>query len=695
MTDGVVRGACPHDCPDTCSWLVTVRNGRAVRIEGDPTHPHTRGFLCAKVRQYLSLVYHPDRILHPLMRVGAKGEGRFQRVSWEEALDTIARRWTELCTSHGPETILPYSYSGTLGVVHNDSLDRRFFHRLGASELDRTICSAAGTAGIRYTLGARLGADPETMPQARLVLIWGANPASTHPHYVPLLQLARRNGAQVVLIDPRRTRTANHADWFLPIFPGTDAALALGMMHVLARDDMVDESFIQQSTVGFQALRQRVAEYPPDRVSAITRLPVADIERLAHLYGTSKPALIRLGYGPQRHQGGGMAHRTVACLPALTGQYGVAGGGLLFSTSDWARFNTAALERPDLRIGRARTVNMVQLGRALLHADPAVRSLYVYNSNPAVVAPDQNQVLQGLRRDDLFTVVHEILPTDTTDYADIVLPATTQLERLDLHKAYGTLCLGLNQPAILPLGEARSNTDVFRLLARAMGFQEPYLYDSDEALVRSALSSGDPALHGITLESLRETGWARLTVPTPAVPFADGRFPTPSGKVELSSAAMAAAGLDPLPNFTPEAESPDGDASLSARFPLYLITPGAHHFLNSSFASIPKLVSAEGQPRLLINPADARTRSIADADWVMLHNDRGRCLMHARVCEDVPPGVVSTSTLWWNKLSEGGSGVNALVGDGLTDMGGGPLFYNAMVEVNARPAAQAVSATGS
>ena len=684
ITDGVVRGACPHDCPDTCSWLVTVRNGRAVRIAADPTHPHTNGFLCVKVREYLSLVYHPDRILHPLKRVGAKGEGRFQRISWEEALDTIARRWTELCASHGPASILPYSYSGTLGVVHNESLDRRFFHRLGASELDRTICSSAGSAGIHYTLGARLGADPETIPQARLVIVWGANPASTHPHFIPLLQQARRIGAQVVLIDPRRTLTANHADWFLPIFPGTDSALALGMMHVLERDGLVDLSFVEQSTVGYPALRQRLARYPPHRVSAITRLPPADIERLAHLYGTTKPALIRLGYGPQRHQGGGMAHRTIACLPALTGQYGVTGGGLLFSTSDWAHFDTPALQRPDLRSRPARTINMVQLGRALLHADPSVRSLYVYNSNPAVVAPDQNQVLQGLRRDDLFTVVHEILPTDTTDYADIVLPATSQLERMDLHKAYGTLYLGLNQPAILPLGEARSNTEVFRLLARAMGFQEPCLHDSDEDLIRTALSGGDPALQGITLESLRQTGWARLTVPAPAVPFADGRFPTPSGKVELSSAAMAAAGLDPLPDSTPETESPAGDPTISARFPLYLITPGAHHFLNSSLASIPKLVSAEGQPTLLINPADAAARSIADMDRVEVSNDRGRCELSAAVSEDVPPGVVSTSTLWWNKLSGGGSGVNVLVGDGLTDMGGGPLFYNTMVEVQAQ-----------
>ncbi len=683
LTDGVVRGACPHDCPDTCAWLVTVQNGRAIRVEGDPGHPHTRGFLCAKVREYLSLVYHPDRVLHPLKRVGAKGEGRFQRISWREAVEIIAERWTELSARHGPASILPYSYSGTLGVVHNDSLDRRFFHRLGASELKRTICSAAGSAGVRYSLGARQGADPETIPLARLVLVWGANPASTHPHFIPLLQQARRNGATVVLIDPRRTRTANHADWHLPLFPGTDSALALGMMHVLVRDGLIDETFIRTSTIGFTELRQRVSEYAPDRVSAITRLPAADIERLAHLYGTTKPALIRLGYGPQRHQGGGMAHRTIACLPALIGQYGVAGGGLLFSTSDWARFNAEALQRPDLRTTPAREINMVQLGRALLQADPAVRSLYVYNSNPAVVAPEQARVLQGLRREDLFTVVHEILPTDTTDYADIVLPATTQLERMDLHKAYGTLYVALNQPAIPALGEARSNTEVFRLLAAAMNFHDPCLCDSDEDLIRTALSGNDSALRGITLESLQQTGWARLALPAPAVPFADGHFPTPSGRVELRSETMGAAGLDPLPAFAPEAESPLGDVDRSSSFPLYLITPGAHHFLNSTFAGIPKLMAAEGRPALLINPVDARIRSIAEGDMITLYNDRGACHSHAHLSEDVRPGVVSTSTLWWNKLTGGGSGVNTLVSDDLTDMGGGPLFYNTLVEVRA------------
>lgn len=677
----LVHGACPHDCPDTCAWLVTVQGNRAVKIEGDPEHPHTRGFLCVKVRNYLSLVYHPDRILQPLRRVGAKGEGRFVPISWDEAIATIAAKWQEIIARHGAQAILPYSYSGTLGVVHNESLDRRFFNRLGASELQRTICSAAGTAGVRYTLGARLGADPEMIPEARLILIWGANPASTHPHYIPLLQEARRRGALVVYIDPRRTLTANHADWHLPLFPGTDAALALGLMHIIVRDGLYDAAYVAKHTVGFEALRQRLAEYPPERVATITHLAPADIERLARLYATTKPAFIRLGYGPQRHQNGGMAHRTIACLPALVGQYGVRGGGLLFSTSDWARFDTQALQRPDLRPGPVRAINMIQIGQALLYADPPIYSLYVYNSNPAAVAPNQNKVLAGLRRDDLFLVVHEIMPTDTTDYADIVLPATTQLERLDLHKPYGSLYLALNQPAIPPQGQAKSNTEVFRLLAAAMGFTDPCLYDDDETIVRTALASGDPALAGITLESLKATGWARLNLPFPAVPFADGRFPTPSGKVEFYSAAMAQAGLDPLPAYIPEPESPQGNPEVAARYPLYLITPGAHHFLNTTFAHIPAFLAAEKEPTLYINPADAAKRGIKDGDLVVAENDRGSCTFRARLGEQVPPGVVATTTTWWNKHTFDGRNANALIGDETTDMGGGPLFYNSMVEV--------------
>ncbi len=678
----IVHGACPHDCPDTCAWLVTVRNGQAVQIAGDPTHPHTKGFLCAKVQHYLSFVYHRERLATPLKRIGRKGKGLFREITWNEAFGLIADEWRHIAELQGAEAILPFSYSGTLGVVHNESLDRRFFNRLGASELARTICSAAGTAGVKYTVGARLGADPESLPDARLILLWGSNPATTHPHYIPLIQKARENGATVVLIDPRRTLTANHADLHVPLFPGTDSALALGIMHILVRDNLVDRTYLARHTTGFDALLPRLAEYPPDRVSAITRLPVAMVERIARLYGTTRPSLIRLGYGPQRHPFGGMAHRTVACLPALTGQYGVRGGGLLFSTSDWAAWDTVAMQRPDLRAKPARSVNMVQLGDALRSTNPAIASLYVYNSNPAAVLPDQSSVLAGLAREDLFTVVHDLFRTDTTDYADIVLPAVSQLERMDLHKPYGSLYLALNQQAITPLADARSNTEVFRGLSRAMGFSDPCLQDDDRSLVRTALAGGGSATDGITLEGLEATGWTRLHVPAPAVPFADGVFPTPSGRVELYSSSMAKAGLDPLPNFTPEPESPLGDRGVSDTFPLYLITPGAHHFLNSTFGNVPELQARQSPPSILVNPMDAVALGIVDGQMTMVTSPRGSCQLTARVTERVQPGVVCSETVWWNRKSPGARNANSLTSSRVTDMGGGPVFYNSMVRIS-------------
>ncbi|MBI4758666.1 MAG: molybdopterin-dependent oxidoreductase, partial [Chloroflexi bacterium] len=587
----IVRGCCPHDCPDTCGWLVTVRDGVAVEIKGDPHHPFTRGWLCVKVRAYLQFVYHPDRLLYPLKRVGAKGEGRFRRISWDEALDTIASKWQEIIARYGPEAILPYSYSGTLGVVQNDGLDRRFFNRLGASELERTICSAAGMEGVRYSLGANKGADPESMVHAKLILIWGANPATTHPHYIPFIQDAKRRGARVVLIDPRRTRTAPFADQHLQIFPGTDAALALGMMRAMVDHGWHDQDYVEANTVGFDELKERLVEYPLDRVARVTGIREKDVLELACAYASTKPAFLRLGYGVQRHGNGGMIVRTIACLPALAGQVGLRGGGFLLSTSGWAPWDNVALRRPDLRPREPRAINMNQLGQALLSAEPPIKSLYVYNSNPAASTPNQSKVRVGLLRDDLFTVVHEIFPTDTVDYADIALPATTQLERVDLHKAYGNLYVQLNEPAIAPRGECKSNTEVFRLLAGKMGFKEECLFESDEDMARTAVETLSLSGPRITLERLRQEGAIKITEKELGLPFADGRFTTPSGKVEFYSRQLREAGVDPLPAHVPEREGPEGDKGLLERYPLYLLTPGAHHFLNTTFANVPSLVA--------------------------------------------------------------------------------------------------------
>jgi anaerobic selenocysteine-containing dehydrogenase len=680
----IVRAACPHDCPDTCAMLVTVEDGRAVRVAGDPAHPFTRGTLCTKVANYEQRTHSPDRIQTPLRRVGAKGEGRFASISWDEALDEIASRFRALAASaEGAETIMPYSYCGTMGFVQSESMDRRFFYRLGASILERTICASAGSAGYDSAIGARLGTDPERFADARLIILWGTNTITSNVHLWPFILEAKHKGARVIAIDPRRTRTADQCDEHIALLPGTDAAFALGLMHVIFAENLQDQDYLEQHTVGAAELQQRAREYPPARVAEICGVHAEVIVRLAREYATTRPAVIRLNYGMQRHAGGGMAVRTVACLPAVTGAWRDASGGALLSTSSTFPVNRQALERPDLiPQPRPRTLNMSQLGAALTEVnDPPVRALYVYNSNPAAVAPEQAQVLAGLRREDLFTVVHEQFMTDTCDYADIVLPATTQLEHFDLHKAYGHLYLTINERSIAPLHESKPNTEVFRLLAARLGFAEDCFKDSDEEIARQAIDVEDPALKGITLELLRERGWMRLNVPETFAPFAEGNFPTPSGKCELFNARLEAAGLPAVADFIPPRESRASAPELARRFPLALISPAAHAFLNSSFANLPKQVRQEKRPFVEINPEDAAARRISDGDRVRVSNERGTCELTAVVTTRARPGVVVSPSVWWNKLSPGETNINQLTSQTLTDMGGGATFYDALVEV--------------
>jgi len=664
--------------------LVTVQDGRAVKIEGDPRHPITRGFLCGKVGQhYLDLVYSPRRVLTPRRRIGPKGEGRFAEITWDEAIAEIADRYQAIIAAYGPEAILPYSYSGTLGVINEGAMDRRFFNRLGASRLERTICSEAGKMGYQYTIGSLIGTDPAAFARARLILVWGTNPATSHVHLMPFIKEARRNGARLIVIDPRRTRTARLADRYIPVRPGTDAALALGMMHIIINEGLYDADYVARYTVGFDQLCERVQEYPPEEVEPVTGVPAEDIRHLAREYARTRPAVIRINYGLQRHTNGGMMVRTIACLPALVGAWRDAGGGLLLSTSGAFPLNTAALRREDLwPNGPPRLVNMNQLGQALLTLDgPPIKALYVYDSNPAASAPDSAQVIRGLLREDLFTVVHDPFFTDTTDYADIVLPATTQLEHMDLHKSYGHYCLQLNLPAIAPVGQSLSNVEVFRRLAHAMGFTEPCFDDSVEDMIRQALDVNHPYLEGITLERLRRDGWARLNLPEDWAPFAEGGFATPSGKVEFYSQPMAADGHDPLPRHDPVAESPEGDPALAAQYPLQLLTPSAHFFLNSSFAHVDGLMKKQAEPFIELSPEDAAARSIAEGDWVRVWNDRGECLLRAHVGNAVQPGVAAAESIWWSKLSPGGKGINQLTSQRLTDMGRGATFYTCLVEV--------------
>jgi anaerobic selenocysteine-containing dehydrogenase len=684
--DGVVRGACPHDCPDTCAMLVTVENGRAVRVAGDPDHPFTQGFLCAKVNRYIERTYHTDRLTTPLRRVGPKGSGRFEAIAWDEALDEIATRLGAIVRSDdGPQAILPYSYAGTMGMVQGESMDRRFFHLLGASKLDRTICSMAGTVGMRMTVGANVGADSEGVPESDLVLLWGTNTLTANPHLWPFILRAKERGAPIICIDPIQTRTAMQCDEWIGIRPGTDAALALGMMHVVFANNLEDREFLERYTVGHEALRVRAAEWTPARAAQVTGLPEETIVSLGVRYGRAKAAFIRVNYGLQRHAGGGMAVRNIACLPAITGHWRRPGGGVQLSTSANFQFDRAAIARPDLGPA-ARTINMIRLGDALTRSDagvggPPVKALVVYNSNPAAVAPDRNVVLRGLAREDLFTVVLEHFQTDTCDWADIVLPATTQLEHWDLHLAYGHHYVSLNRPSIAPIGEAKPNSEIFRLLAARMGLTHDALRDDDLSIIRQALASQSPKLCGVTLDELLVRGWMRLNVPTPYLPYADGAFPTPSGKCELESPRMAELGLDSLPDYIPPYESVERDPALVKRYPLTLISSPAHTFLNSTFANVTSLRRQAREPEVLLHPADAERRGIVVGAMVTVRNDRGAFLAKARVEPSIREGVAWAPSIWWGKLAGDGANANQTTSQRVTDLGDGPVFYDNQVEV--------------
>jgi anaerobic selenocysteine-containing dehydrogenase len=666
--------------------LVTVQDGKAVGLRGDPGHSFTRGFLCQKVSRYLDRVYHPERVLYPQIRTGPKGAGQFRRATWDEAIDLVVRRFREIAASKdGPQAILPYSYAGTMGKLQGASLDRRFFHRLGASLLDRTICATAGAAGCDITLGTRAAFDPEAVIHSRYIINWGSNTSVTNMHLWAVMHQARKRGAKIVTIDPHKSKTAQKSDWWIPIRPGTDAALALGMMHVLWRDGLVDQDYLDRYCLGTDQLRKRALdEYPLDKVARITGIAVADIEKLAREYAAITPSCIRVNYGLQRHGGGGMAVRTIVCLPAITGAWRRPGGGALLSTSKLYPFNSTALERPDLIPPGTRTINMNHLAEAL-HGElpgPPVKALYVYNANPGAVNPDQNRVLEGLRRENLFTVVHEQFQTDTADYADVLLPATTQLETFDIHGSYGHLHVQLNEPAIAPLGEAKSNTDVFRLLARGLGF-EPDLFDvTDEELARQALAVPRPgALGDITLDRLRREGPVRLDVPKDYAPFAKGNFPTPSGKCEFYSAQLAARGLDPLPTYTPPHEDPQTRPDLAVRYSLQMISPPAPAFLNSTFVNIGSLRQDAGEPSVEMHTTDATKRNIAAGQWVRVFNDRGSYQARAVVGASVKPGVVVCLGTYWNRWTKNGRNVNATTSTALTDLGGGATFFDNLVEV--------------
>ncbi|MGD1069949.1 MAG: molybdopterin-dependent oxidoreductase [Bryobacteraceae bacterium] len=671
------HSVCALDCPDACSLLIDVdENGRGSRLRGNPEHPVTRGFLCGKVARYLEREYSPARLLYPMRRTGAKGEGGFARISWDAALDEIAARLQSVAAEFGPESILPYSYAGTMGYLNGSGMDRRFFHRLGASRLDRTICSSAGTVGLTEALGVRYAIEPESFRHAKIVIAWGANILGTNVHLWPFIVEARRNGAKFYTIDPHQNRTGKLSDRHYAIRPGTDAALALAMMNVILGEGLEDRDYIEHHTLGIEDLRKRAAEWTPQRAAELSGIPVQDIVQLAREYASVRPAAIRLNYGVQRSERGALAVRTIALLPALTGAWRDLGGGLQLSTSAVFPLNRPALERPDLQfaspLGReARIVNMSTLGDALTSLDhPPVKAMVVYNSNPAAIAPNQNTVRRGLRRPDLFTVVLEHFRNDTADFADILLPATTFLEHTDLYFAYGHFHLQLARPALPAPGEALPNTEVFRRLAARMGFHEPCLADSDDAMIRQLLDTRHPFIDGISLDELDREHSVRVHVPDPFLPFAEGGFGTPSGKCEFRAETLV---------FEPPVESRAGDRALAARYPLELISPKNDDSMNSTFGYRP---DTDAQTAILkIHPADAAPRGIHSGDAVRLLNDRGYCVLRAQVIATVAEGVVCSTSVRWPKLAPGGNSVNMLTSERLTDAGAGPTFYSCLVQV--------------
>jgi anaerobic selenocysteine-containing dehydrogenase len=674
MATRTVHAACPHDCPDTCAIRVTVEDGIAVRVGGDPDHPPTHGALCTKVARYPERTYHPERLLQPLRRAGAKGSGRFEPVGWDEALGAIARR-LEAIAARDPLAILPYSYSGTLGLIQGEAMAARFFNRLGAALLDRTICASAGSTGLKATYGKGVGMHVEQFAASRLIVIWGSNSIASNLHFWTFAQNAKRAGAKLVCIDPRRTETADKCHQHIALLPGTDGALALGLMQQLIANDWLDADYIERHTDGWSLLHAEALAWPPERTAAVCGISEDEIRGLARDYAQLRPAAIRLNYGMQRVRGGGSAVRLIAALPCLIGAWRDPAGGLLLSASGWANVRTEALERPELRPpGPSRTINMTTIGDDLLRPasrdfGPRVEALIVYNSNPVAVAPDSAKVLRGFAREDLFTVVLEHFQTDTADHADYILPATTQLEHFDVHKSYGHSYVLVNEPAIAPLGSARTNSDIFRALAAAMGFTDAAFRESDVELGAQAFGPE------VDFAELRRVGWARL--PVPEAPFAAGGFPTANGRAQFAPAGFGVARY--IAPYESRASSPE----LAARYPLAMISPPARHFLNSSFVNVRSLRSIEGEPLLEIHPDDAAPRGLVDGALVRTFNDRGeyRCKVH--ITDRARRGVVVGLGIWWRKFGPDGTNANELTHQRLTDIGRAATFYDCLVEVSA------------
>jgi anaerobic selenocysteine-containing dehydrogenase len=705
MARTTVVGACPHDCPDTCSILTTVEDGKAIAVRGNPDHPFTRGRLCVKVNNYEERVYSDKRVLYPLKRVGPKGSSQFQRISWDEAIETIATRWKSIIATDGAQAILPYSYLGTQGIINGLNVGDPLFNKLGATVSERTFCDSGSCTAYMMTIGPTPGVDPESFVHSKYILLWACNTLGTNSHHWPFIEQARKAGAKLVVIDPVRTRTARLADWHIPIRPGTDAALALAMIHVIIKENLVDRDYIDKHTVGYDELAERASTYTPEFAAQETGIPVEDIVKLAREYATTPPAVVRIGVAVERHAGGGQTVRAIACLPGLIGAWKHVGGGLL-QLPIWAfPVKWEVLMRPDLQPEKMRVLNSWRLGPALtgeLGFDPPIKALFVYNANPMAMVTEQRKLEQGLEREDLFTVVSEHFLTDTARYADIVLPATTQLEQKDIMFSWGHLYLSYNNPAIEPLGEAVSNTELFRRLAKAMGIEDPSFYRTDDEMIEASLDWSNPVLQGITLEDVKAKGYARLTVPSADdwAPHRDGNFPTPTGKCEFKSTITGGGNfvvplfrqgyngdqdgtpVDALPHYIPPNENTQTAPALAKRYPLSLITPKSHAFLNSNYGNLPAQTAQAGEEQsVFLHPDDAEPRGIVAGAPIRVFNDRGAFEAFASISPDVMPGVVMAPSGYWHRSNRKGATVHALTPPAYADLGRAPTFSDVLVQV--------------
>ena len=694
-------GACPHDCPDGCAMLYHVEQGKLVGVRGNPDHPFTQGRLCVKVKDYDQHHYHADRILYPLKRTGPKGSGEFEQISWEQALDEIKERWQKIINEFGAEAILPYGYAGNMGLLNGMNAGDAFFNRLGSSIGEKTFCASGILTAQLMTIGPTMGTDPESFVHSRFIILWGANTLSTNSHLWPFILAAQKQGAKVVVVDPYRSRTAAQADWHIPLRPGTDGALALAMIHNLIEENLIDTEYVEKYTVGFDELKASAGQYSPEMAEEITGIGAREIRRLAREYAETQPAVIRVGVGAERYPGGGQGIRAVDCLPALVGAWRHVGGGVLqMPVFVPVRFDI--LSRPDWVNAETRVVNLADIGNVLSpesSLEPPVKSLFIWNANLLSQAPDSNLVEQGLAREDLFTVVSEYFLTDTAHHADLVLPATMAGEHDDIVTSWGHFYIALNQKAIEPPGDAISNSELFRRLARCMGFRDERFTLSDEALLARSLNWDAPALAGLDFDTLKKQGYIRINSPDPDkyAPHVEGNFPTPTGKCEFTSLLGEQAGyvapvlrqmcedrqtgmpIAAVPSYI--ANEKCNRANWNSEFPLQLITPKSHAFLNSGYANVAHKLKVQGEQFALINPADANERGISHDEEIVIYNDKGEFSAEARVTDDVQPGVVIAPFGYWKSQNRNHGAANAMTTVGKNRFGGAPVYYDTNINI--------------